>query len=394
VGVSVAIRLKLFELFLRQKFLGKGLKDKPLSPQIVSYAVTKACNLNCAHCHASAREPLPNELAVEEAKKAISEMESMGTEVIIFSGGEPLLRKDLVLNLTEQCMDLGIIPAMLTNGTLLDRKTAWELKESGMTAVGVPMDFAVPEHHDSFRNTLGSFEGSVKAIKACLDVDLTVLVTTMVLKSNFEEIPKLINFLANLGVEQVVFYDFIPVGRGKDLKDLMLSVEQRAKLLDYIYKIQEEKEMFFLISGGEPLYPGAILEIHKAFETSPPNKLLRQFLVAAKVGCHAGIHYFSLRPDGDVYPCPFLQISAGNIREQNLTKIWYTSKIFKELRNRNLLKGKCRECMHRDTCGGCRARAYAQTGDYLESDPICPIGLFSDKRVELANIECFGLCIG
>ncbi len=388
------IKLKLFELLFRQKLLGKGLKGRLLTPQIVSYAVTQACNLNCVHCHASAREPLPDELTVEEAKKAIIKMENIGTEVIIFSGGEPLLRKDLILNLTEQCADLGIIPAMLTNGTLLNHKTAWELKELGMMAVGVPIDFAVPEHHDSFRNTTGAFEGSVRAIKACLDVDLKVVVTTIVLKSNFEEIPKLINFLANLGVEQVVLYDFIPVGRGKDLKELMISAEQRAKLLEYIYKIQEEKEIFFLISGGEPLYPGAILEIHKAFETSPPNKLLRQFLVAAKVGCHAGIHYFSLRPDGDVYPCPFLQLKAGNIREQNLTKIWYNSKIFKELRNRNLLKGKCRECLHRETCGGCRARAYTQTGDYLESDPICPIELFSQKHIQLNNIECFGLCVG
>lgn len=388
------IKLKLFELLFRQKLLGEGLKGRSLTPQIVSYAVTKACNLNCAHCHASARDPLPNELTVEEAKKAIIEMENIGTEVIIFSGGEPLLRKDLILNLTVQCADLGIIPVMLTNGTLLNHKTALELKESGMMAVGVPIDFAVPEHYDSFRNTLGAFEGSVKAIKACLDVDLKVAVTTMVMKNNFEEIPKLINFLANLGVEQVVFYDFIPVGRGKDLKELMISSEQRAKLLDYIYKIQEEKEMFFLISGGEPLYPGAILEMHKAFETSPPNKLLRQFLVAAEVGCHAGVHYFGLRPNGDVYPCPFLQINAGNIKEQSLTKIWYNSKIFKELRNRNLLKGKCGECVNRETCGGCRARAYTQKDDYLESDPICPIELFSEKHIQLSNIKCFGLCVG
>lgn len=388
------IKLKLFELLFRQKLLGEGLKGRSLTPQIVSYAVTKACNLNCAHCHASAREPLPNELTVEEAKKVIIEMEGIGTEVIIFSGGEPLLRKDLILNLTVQCADLGVIPAILTNGILLNHKTALELKDSGMMAVGVPLDFAVPEHYDSFRNAPGAFEGSVKAIKACLDVDLEVAVTTMVLKSNFEEIPKLINFLANLGVEQVVLYDFIPVGRGKDLKELIISAEQRAKLLDYIYKIQEEKEMFFLISGGEPLYPGAILEMHKAFETSPPNKLLRQFLVAAEVGCHAGIYYFSLRPNGDVYPCPFLQINAGNIREQSLTKIWYNSEIFKELRNRNLLKGKCRECVNRETCGGCRARAYTQKGDYLESDPVCPIELFSGKHIQLNNIECFGLCVG
>lgn len=388
------IKLKLFELFLRQKFLGKGLKGKPFTPQIVSYAVTRACNLKCSHCHANAKENMPNELTLEEATQTINEMGTLGTEVIIFSGGEPLLREDLILNLTEYCNDLGIITAILTNGVLLDHKKAWKLKEAGMMAVGIPLDFATPELHDTFRNMPGAFESAINAIEVCLKVDLKVVVTTMVLKSNIDEIPKLINLLANLGVEQVVLYDFIPVGRGKDLKDLIISPKQRAKLIDWIYKTQEEKEMFFLISGGDPLYPGAILEMHKHNEIKPPDKLLRQFLVNAPIGCHAGIHYFSLRPNGDIYPCPFLQVNVGNIRDKSLSEIWYNSKILNELRNRSLLKGKCGECEHRETCGGCRARAYAQTGDYLASDPICPIDLFLEKRVNPVAIECFGLCVG
>jgi radical SAM protein with 4Fe4S-binding SPASM domain len=388
------IRLRLLESLLRQKLLGKGLKGKPITPQMVSYAVTRACNLKCLHCHADAQEAMPKELTLREAKQAINEMAELGTEVIIFSGGEPLMRKNFILNLTEYCNDLGVIPAMLTNGVLLDHKTAWELKEAGMIAVGVPLDFATPERHDKLRNTPGAFEGAINAIKACREVDLKVVITTMALKNNFDEIPKLIDLLENLGVEQVVLYDFIPVGRGKDLEDLTMNREQRAKLLDYLYKIQEEREMFFLFSGGSPLYPGIILEMHKHYGTKPPDQFLRQFLVQAPIGCHAGLNYFSLRPNGDVYPCPFLQLKVGNIRERSLADIWYNSKVFNELRNRTLLKEKCGKCEHRENCGGCRARAYAKTGDYLESDPICPIGLFSDKRVELVNIECFGLCVG
>ncbi|MGB9959943.1 MAG: radical SAM protein [Candidatus Bathyarchaeales archaeon] len=388
------IRLKLLELSLRQKLIGKGLKGKPIKPQIVSYAVTKACNLKCLHCHANANEAMPNELTPKEAKQAINEMAELGTEVIIFSGGEPLLKKDLILDLTEHCKDLGIITAMLTNGVLLDHKTAWELKEAGMLAVGIPIDFATPERHDALRNMPGAFESAIKAIKACHDIDLKVVITTMALKNNFDEIPQLINLLANLGVEQVVLYDFIPVGRGKELEELAMNQEQRTRLLDYIYKIQEEREMFFLVSGGSPLYPGIILEMHKNYGTKPPDQFLRQFLVHTPVGCHAGLHYFSLRPNGDVYPCPFLQLKVGNIREQSLTDIWYNSKILNELRNRCFLKGKCGECSYKEKCGGCRARAYAQTSDYLASDPNCPIKIFREKKVHPFTIECFGLCVG
>lgn len=388
------IRLKLFELLLRQKILGKGLKGKPYTPQIVSYAVTRACNLKCAHCHANARETPLDELALKEAKDTVSELENLGTEVIIFSGGEPLLRKNFILHLTEYCGDLGIIPAMLTNGTLLDHETAFELKEAGMLAVGIPIDFATPERHDKLRNTPGAFVSSVKAIKACLDIDLKVVVTTMVLKDNFNEIPKIVDFLYSLGVEQVVLYDLIPTGRGKNLQDSIITPEQRAKLLGYLHKTQEEKEMLFLISGGNPLYPGAVLEIHKNYETKPPDKLLRQFLIHSPVGCHAGIYYLSLRPNGDVYPCPFLQLNVGNIREKNVSEIWYNSEILENLRNRHLLKGNCGECRHRETCGGCRARAYLMAGDYLASDPICPVELLSEKNVHPSTIECFGLCVG
>jgi radical SAM protein with 4Fe4S-binding SPASM domain len=197
-----------------------------------------------------------------------------------------------------------------------------------------------------------------------------------------------------LEVEQAVLYDFIPVGRGRSSSKRMLEDEHRDKLIDTLYKIQERKEIFLLISGGDPLYPGIILKMHEKYGTKPPNKLLKNFLVDSSVGCHAGIHYLNLRANGDVYPCPFLQLNAGNIRKQTITSIWYNSKILNELRDRSLLRGECGECDYREICGGCRARAWLQTGDYLASDPNCPIGVFSEKRINPATIECFGICVG
>jgi len=390
----MSIRIKIFELFLRQTLTGKGIKGKPLTPQIVSYMVTNACNFKCVHCHANAGEAMPNELTTEEGIKAINEMAELGTEVIIFSGGEPLLRKSKLLKLIEHCNDLGIIPALLTNGALLDLKTALELKDSGVLAVGIPLDYVEPEKHDGLRNTPGAFKSAVKAIKICHHVDLKVVVTTMLFEDNVGELPKLMNLLTDLEVEQAVLYDFIPVGRGRNASNQTLRDEHRNKLLDVLYRIQEEMEIFLLISGGDPLYPGIILKMHENYGTKPPNKLLKNFLVDSPVGCHAGIHYLNLRANGNVYPCPFLQLNAGNIRKQTLTSIWYNSKILNELRDRSLLRGKCGECSYREICGGCRARAWLQTGDYLASDPNCPIDVFSGKGVNPTTIKCFGICVG
>lgn len=388
------IRLKLFQLLLRQKFLGKGLKGKRLIPQVVSYAITKACNLACIHCHANAREPLPDELSDREAKHVIGQIERLGTEVIIFSGGEPLLKKKLLLTLTEECTDYGIIPAMLTNGTLLDYETALNLKEAGMLAVGIPIDFSTPERQDTFRGVKGAFQAAVNAIKNCLAADLKVAVTTMVMKNNINEIPKVVELVVRLGVDQIILYDLVPVGRGKDVSELIIDYNQRAELLNFLCRVQEEMDTFFLISGGNPLYPGAILEMHRQHETRPPSKLLGQFLMDAPIGCHAGIHYLSLRPNGEVYPCPFLQISAGNIRKQSLLEIWQSSIFLQKLRNRDLLKGKCGTCKYKYVCGGCRARAYLYTGDPFEEDPTCPIETFQESRIPLNAIECFSLCAG
>jgi radical SAM protein with 4Fe4S-binding SPASM domain len=337
---------------------------------------------------------MANELNLKEAMQAIDEMVNLGTEVLVFSGGEPLLRKKFILTLAEYCVDVGIIPAMLTNGMLINHKVAWELKDAGIMAVGIPLDSSIPECHDKLRNVPGTFEKAVKAVKTCLDVDLEVVITTMALKNTFDEIPKRIDFMAKLGVEQVAVYDLVPVGRGKAIMDQAMSQTQRVSLIKCLQKMQEDKEMIFTMSGGIPLYPEIVSKMHEMNDTKPRDLLLKQFWIHVPVGCHAGVLYFSLRPNGDVYPCTFLPVKVGNIREQSLADIWRNSKILNELRERRLLKGKCGECEYRETCGGCRGRAYACTGDYLETDPVCLQDLLLEERVFPSTIKRFGWCVG
>ena len=388
------IRVKIFKLFLQQALLGRGMKGKLFTPQIVSYSVTSACNFRCIHCHASAGEAMPKELTMEEAKKAVNEMAELGTEVIIFSGGEPLLRKRFILNLTRYCVDLGIMPIILTNGSLIDYKTALELKDVGIIAVGIPLDYATPQLFDRLRNTPGAFESAIRAIKTCHKADLPVAATIMLFEDSLNEMPRLMDLLSDLNVEQAVLYDFIPVGRGIYISDLILKNSQHIKLLDYLSRIQTEKGIFFIFSGGDPLYPGIVLVMHKRYGIKPPSKLLKNFLIQSQIGCPAGILYLSLRPNGDIYPCPFLQLKAGNIREQSLSNIWYNSEILTKLRDRRLLKGACNACIYREMCGGCRARAWLTSGDYLAPDPRCPIELLKRKKIGLNDVGCISICVG
>ncbi|MFA5365472.1 MAG: radical SAM protein [Candidatus Bathyarchaeia archaeon] len=390
----MGVGFKLLQLLLRQKLTGNGLKGKHLTPQIVSFAATKACNLKCLHCHADAREPFPNELSLKESIKAIDELANLGTEALIFSGGEPLLRKDFVLKLAEYCVDVGIVPAMLTNGVLINHKVAFELKDAGIMAVGIPIDSTDPAVHDRLRNVAGTFEKGLRGIRACIDVDLEVVVTTMALRSNFAQIPKMIDFVTGIGVDQVAIYDLVPNGRGKEMVDEMMLQEQRVQVIRYLQRVQEEKEMVFVFSGGNPLFPEIASTMHKTRGTKPADLLLKQFWVHEPVGCHAGINYLSLRPNGDVYPCPFLQIKVGNIREQSLADMWYGSELLKTLRNRSLLKGKCGECEYKQTCGGCRGRAYTCNGDVFAEDPVCLRDLMLEENVYPENVKRFGWCVG
>jgi radical SAM protein with 4Fe4S-binding SPASM domain len=390
----VGIGLKLLELLLRQKLFGQGLKGEANTPLIVSYAVTKACNLRCLHCHVSANDAMKDELNLQEAMRAIDEMAALGTQALIFSGGEPMLRKEFVLTLAEHCVDAGIIPAMLTNGVLINHQTAMELKDAGIMALGIPIDSVIPECHDQLRNVPGTFAKAVKAVQACIDIDLEVVITTMALKDTFDEIPRRIDFLADLGVEQVAVYDLVPVGRGKDVMDQAMTQTQRESLIRYLQQTQETRDMVFTMSGGIPLYPEIVLEMHRFNDTKPRDLLLKEFWIHNPVGCHAGIFYFSLRPNGDVYPCTFLPVTAGNIREQSLTSIWCNSGILNELRERSLLKGQCGRCEYRGTCGGCRGRAYACSGDYLETDPVCLRDLMMRENVFPQTVKRFGWCVG
>jgi radical SAM protein with 4Fe4S-binding SPASM domain len=337
---------------------------------------------------------MSDELNLKEAKLAIEEMHSLGTEAVIFSGGEPLIRKDFVLQLIEYCTDLGIITAMLSNGLLMTPHTALQLQEAGLKVVGMPIDSVVPEKHDHIRNLPGTFKKTIQAIKTCLAIDLEVVVTTMALKDTYTEMPKRLAFLYEIGVDEAAVYDLVPVGRGQDVLGNAMTMEQRVNLIRWLQSRQEDTEMTFTMSGGTPLYPEIAAEMHRNHGTKAKTLLIKEFWIHNGIGCHAGNMYFSLRPNGVIYPCTFLPIKAGNIREQSLTQIWRNAPILNTLRQRHTLKGNCGGCEYRESCGGCRGRAYACTGDYLETDPVCLRDLMRQEGIAPADVKRFGWCVG
>jgi radical SAM protein with 4Fe4S-binding SPASM domain len=391
----LGIELKLLQMMLRQNILGKGIEAKPLTPTVASFAVTKACNLNCLHCHAEAREPFPNELTIPEGAKVITDLAELGTQALIFTGGEPMIRKDMILTLAEYAVDNGIIPAMLTNGGFIQtKKAALELKEAGIMALGIPIDSVEPEKHDWLRQVPGTFAKAINAIKICREVDLKVVVTTMALQTNYKQLPQMVELLQSLDLDMVAIYDLVPQGRGKDVEELLMTDTQRLEVFRYLQKVQETREMLFMFSGGQPLYPSVITEMQKQHGTKPKNLLLKEFWVDAQCGWPAGIQYISIRPNGDVFPCPFLPLKAGNVREKNMVDIWYHSPLLKTLRDRSNLHGECKTCEFRETCGGCRGRAHALTGDYLGDDIACLKKVMNKEGITPDCIEHFGWCVG
>ncbi|WZL72688.1 radical SAM protein [Clostridiaceae bacterium 35-E11] len=323
---------------------------------IISWNITKRCNLYCKHCYReSTSTPEENELSTQEGKKLIEEIAKAGFKILIFSGGEPILRKDLY-TLIHHAKQIGLIPVLGSNGTLITKEVAQQLKKSGARTIGISLDSLHPNRHDTFRQSLGSFEKTLMGIRHCLEANLRVQINTTVNKNNKDEITKITDFAETLGASAHHLFFLVSVGRGKDIAEQALNPNE---YIDAIHLILDKQK-------------------HTTIELKPT--CAPQFMVEAKKqempmrfsrGCIAGIRYCCLLPNGDVHVCPYLPIKVGNVKNKPFDKIWAESEVFQTLRNYQHYKGQCGTCPHITICGGCRARAFSATGDYLDEDPSC-----------------------
>ena len=357
------------------------------APYQIVWDVTYACNLRCKHCYANAGKPLPDELDTEQAKKAIDIFDRAGVTILAFSGGEPLVRPDF-FELARYAADKGMYVAVATNGTLITEQMARKMKEAGIKFVQISVDGATPETHDEFRGIPGAFERTIKGIKNAVREGFFVEIATTVTKSNYNEIPAIIDLAEELKVNWLMLYNFVPTGRGKFIIENDLSPEEREELLKMIYHKNKETSVEILSTApqlarvalqeeykeqtGEVLMPTHFYNAHL------PGKLanLAEFIG----GCGAGRFYMSMRPNGDLQPCVFLPVKVGNILQDDFEELWLHNKVLNELRDKDVIK-ECNRCPYRYHCGGCRARAYGYFGDYLAPDPGCVINRHSYEHL-------------
>ncbi len=324
-------------------------------PSLVSWNLTRLCNLRCPHCYLSAGKKGEGELTTAECLGLLAEMQDLGTEMVILTGGEPLLRKD-IYDLASAAAGRGLWVVMGTNGVLLDDRVARRMVECGVKGVGISIDSIDPAKHDAFRGGPDSWRHSVKALEVAKAAGLEVLVQTTVMDFNRDEIPRLIDFARNKGAWSFNLYFLVQTGRGQRMNDL--SAGDTETLLGELVDAQEAYRPMLVRSKCAPQFKRiAYQRGRRGLESG---------------GCMAGTEYCRITPDGDVTPCPYMTVSAGNVRERSFTDVWRTSPVLEALRDPDRLKGRCGACEYRELCGGCRCRAYAGLDDVLEEDPACP----------------------
>lgn len=340
-------------------------KEVP-KPFIASYAVTAACNLECKHCYSTSGSPLSNELSTEEAISAIRQLAALGVRLLIFDGGEPLLRKDLS-QLVAAARDAGLRPVMGTNGWFLSAEQARRLKSSGLRAVQISLDGADASTHDAFRGVEGSFGRVLDAAKNCASAGLNFQIAPTMHKKNFEQWEEIVTVAKELGADAVETFEFVASGRAaENAAEYALSQEQRRLLLQRVVKAQERDPDFTHRLIGIPQY------YVSASLTVGEDILTGSFVRSC---CAAGTRYLTIMPDGEVLPCMVLPVTAGRLREQPLEKIWKQADVFRVLRNRRGLESPCGECRFSETCGGARCRIHAAVGSLCAGEGNCFIPL-------------------
>ncbi|MCD6336443.1 MAG: radical SAM protein [Candidatus Latescibacteria bacterium] len=340
-------------------------------PHLISYAVTRKCNLKCRHCYSEAtEEPASDELSTEEAKSVLDEVADWGIKLLIFDGGEPLCRDDF-LDMAEYASSRGLRVVIGTNGTLIDIDVAKRLKSSGVMAAQISIDGAKARTHDWFRGVEGAFDQALKGAEACKAVGLPFQFGMSIRRGTLDEIPDMLQLAIDSGAVAAEFFDLVQVPRVKrEIPEEVLVPAERKEVMEWLAEAQTECPIIIRVPGC-PMYTLLLQEKHIQPQYFPAD-LLKRIPYYGR-GCAAGMPhgYLTILPNGDVLPCMLLQIKLGNIREESLTQLWDHSPILSKLRNRNGLGGACGQCTYRDICAGCRGRAYEETGNMLAADPGC-----------------------
>lgn len=343
-------------------------RSLPPVPRLVAWEVTRRCNLSCRHCRAAAdKGPYPGELSTEKCFQIIDEIAAVAKPIIILTGGDPMLREN-IFEIARYGTVKGLKMVMSPCGTLLDEENARRLKEAGVNRISLSIDGATAATHDDFRRVKGAFDEVMKGIEAAKKAGLEFQVNTTVTKVNLKELPDILQLAIDLGA--VAFHPFllVPTGRGKELADQELSPEQYEETLGWVYDQREKVPLNFKPTCAPHYY--RILR-QRAHAEGKRVTVETHGMDAMSKGCLGGQGFCFISYKGEVQICGFLDVKCGDLTEQNFADVWFNSPVFKEIRNLDGYHGRCGYCEYRRFCGGCRARAYEVTGDYLAEEPYC-----------------------
>lgn len=363
----------------------------PAAPplRLLFWETTAGCNLACVHCRRLdvAQTLCRDDLSTAEALGLIRSLPQTGRPILVFSGGEPLMRPD-VFDLASEATHLGLPIALATNGTIMDEQVARRIVDVGFRRVSISFDGPDAQTHDQFRGIDGAFESSVRGFTLLREHGMSVQMNTTVAKHNYQKLDQMYQLALDLGADALHIFMLVPVGCGMSLsEEIMLSPEEYEKALHWIYDRSLEGKLH-LKATCAPHYFRVMRQRAKAdgrqmpASAHPHRSMGPQAghpgghpggadMSAMTKGCLAGQAVCFVSHQGDVFPCGYLPLSSGNIKSTPFPTIWRESQIFQNLRNDSLLEGKCGLCEFKKVCMGCRARAYATTGDYLAEEPNC-----------------------
>lgn len=347
-------------------------RDYKENPFIVIWEVTRACALKCLHCRAEAQyKSDPHQLTFEEGKRLIDDIASMDHPLFVFTGGDPLMRSDLFelaqYAIEEKKLSVAMTPSATPKVTIDAVRRA---KKVGLSRWAFSLDGSCAEIHDHFRGTKGSFDLTMRGIEYLKEMQIPVQVNTTVSNYNLHDLEAIADKVKDMGAVLWSVFFLVPTGRGME-KD-MITPKQHEDVMKWLCRVQ--LSMPYGVKATEaPHYRRVFLQEKRRLGHNQAGTGVKRadFLGRAHKGVNDGDGFVFISHVGDVYPSGFLPVVCGNVKDQQLTDIYRNSPIMKQLRDKSLLKGKCGVCEFKELCGGSRARAYAITGDYLESDPYC-----------------------
>lgn len=352
-------------------------REKQRRPVVV-WNLTKQCNLYCSHCYAAAdTETAPGELSTAEGKRLLDDLADYGVPVVLFSGGEPLVRDDL-FELIRYAADQGIRPVLSTNGTLITEEKAERLRDAGLRYAGISVD-GLPKRNDAFRGQEGAFDAAVRGIRACLDAGLKTGLRYTITKQNASDLRGVVDLLYKEGVNRFCFYHLDYGGRGADLVDVDLSpAEKRAavrKLCDLTREYYEQGEEIETLLVGNYADAAYLVEYARRFIGAGAAERVYNYL-QRNGGDPTGERVADVDYQGNVHPTQFWQgYSLGNVRDRPFSSIWEdnSNPLLRRLRERTEhLTGRCADCRYQDICrGASRLRALTVNDDLFAPDPQC-----------------------